>query len=691
MSTLFILHALFSASLIDVLSTCQHSSDERYLCMALDSLVISGSISYDIELGSNTYSYPYYHPSYTSCFQITDDILKSCHAIYQDGIATNQSLCMYHIDTIAPVGFPKQTLRVPYNNRIGEYGAFTVYTSNALCVTITHASMVYSDEYYVTGSFYKLDGDLDRIQFITHSSQRTANPQWNQIICLPGIQSNATTQIGIDVRIVSNARMSATHTQVIERTSEESMSISFEDTSTLHLLYWESCGSASRLYRMQQIQNEITDINLTFLSWLIMIAVCTILVVLVLSCVVFKHSDPINYYAIIWVVLELWDFEADIGFTIYLYYFYIIYGDNTVLMLFVAAAFFVIIPYISNLSYLANLVRMWTQRDAAGSSKDWLMNKCGAKILLFVCLSCGGVHPALEICNSLLFPVTIFAMHLPYAEHVRIRTERFLTNVAFENFPFILIEIWFYILLNKSDDEGIKSLKSSNYVFWGGVSSSLLSVVFSATYYFSFRHQQAIPETDYKFAFELRSDVLKKTWIHSHWRLQVVISKLFQVPSPILIIIDECSNIQPGSQFASKRMRVEGRILKDRSASDTSNLNIKPIMSYENTTMMERKNCLLQLVMDAFDLQEDELGVHDVTIDRIATQKVFDLQKANTIKWICCWCTYCLRMNEPEFKRKESDEFSLWSVPSGVWGRLSKISKAPPSIHAPAASQTTTL
>ena len=65
-------------------------------------------------------------------------------------------------------------------------------------------------------------------------------------------------------------------------------------------------------------------------------------------------------------------------------------------------------------------------------------------------LTCGGLHIALEFCNWLILPYDIFSMHLPYSEMVRNRKDRFITNVIFENIPFIFIKLIILIIIRKA-------------------------------------------------------------------------------------------------------------------------------------------------------------------------------------------------------------------------------------------------
>ena len=90
----------------------------------------------------------------------------------------------------------------------------------------------------------------------------------------------------------------------------------------------------------------------------------------------------------------------------------------------------------------------------------------------------GGSHPAVEICNSLLFPMDAFGMHLPWTEIVKIRTERFCTTVLLENVPQLIIQL--YLLLDGGDDSTVLYLT---------ILSSIGSIAFSGLYYFVNQHK----------------------------------------------------------------------------------------------------------------------------------------------------------------------------------------------------------
>ena len=103
---------------------------------------------------------------------------------------------------------------------------------------------------------------------------------------------------------------------------------------------------------------------------------------------------------------------------------------------------------------------------------------------------CGGSHPAVEICNSLLFPMDAFGMHLPWTEIVKIRTERFCTTVLFENVPQLCIQL--YLLAEVSAVTG-------NSIIYLTILSSIGSIAFSGLYYFVNLQKVKISKNRYVF------------------------------------------------------------------------------------------------------------------------------------------------------------------------------------------------
>lgn len=177
-------------------------------------------------------------------------------------------------------------------------------------------------------------------------------------------------------------------------------------------------------------------------------------------------------------------------------------------------------------------------------------------------------------------------------------------------------------------DKKLSQLNSSNYAFWGTVISSLLSLIFSGTYYFSFRHQSYVPIACYRYSFELQSQQIRRNYIHSHWRIQSCISRAFQTPSPTLVIIDQCYNT-PMKKFSSKEIIVNGRILLD---SNTENLHHAPSISGNSAS--QRTQHLFKLLCDAFDLNEATAKLHSFNGQQIKpNEKVYDIGKKMTTYW----------------------------------------------------------
>ena len=96
----------------------------------------------------------------------------------------------------------------------------------------------------------------------------------------------------------------------------------------------------------------------------------------------------------------------------------------------------------------------------------------------------GGSHPAVEICNSLLFPMGAFGMHLPWTEIVKIRTDRFYTTVLLENVPQLCIQL--YLLFDPQYNDVIGEESTILYLT---IVSSIGSIAFSGLYYFVNQHK----------------------------------------------------------------------------------------------------------------------------------------------------------------------------------------------------------
>ena len=117
---------------------------------------------------------------------------------------------------------------------------------------------------------------------------------------------------------------------------------------------------------------EIQDaVNLsTFIFFAIVVALGAIAIYY--SCYrvmkLYPASDPVNFLAVGWLVLELWDFFSDVAFTIYLYFLYELEGK----IYFFFGVIFLGVPYIGNLYYLVHLLQIWNHPKAPGQTRHWL-------------------------------------------------------------------------------------------------------------------------------------------------------------------------------------------------------------------------------------------------------------------------------------------------------------------------------
>ena len=138
---------------------------------------------------------------------------------------------------------------------------------------------------------------------------------------------------------------------------------------------------------MKAINDRISLFTTIWLITICVIATLTIFLVAYNSKTKFKASDPINYFAIIWMVLELWDFFSDVAYVIYLWYFVKNYGNVEFWIMFIIGALFVIIPYSLNIAYYSFLKHLWQQEKAPACAKKWLKEYWW--IFLIICLVTG--------------------------------------------------------------------------------------------------------------------------------------------------------------------------------------------------------------------------------------------------------------------------------------------------------------
>ena len=136
---------------------------------------------------------------------------------------------------------------------------------------------------------------------------------------------------------------------------------------------------------------------------------------------------------------------------------------------------------------------------------------------------CGGCHPSVEICNSLLFPVDAFAMHLPRTELVKIRTERLCTTVLCQNVPQLVIQLY---ILTSVDAIG------GNSIIYLATVSTIGSIAFSSLYYCANRQKQVpLSKNHWIFRMRLSSNDIAEHHQHSYHKLQVAVSKALEIPN----------------------------------------------------------------------------------------------------------------------------------------------------------------
>lgn len=211
---------------------------------------------------------------------------------------------------------------------------------------------------------------------------------------------------------------------------------------------------------------------------------------------------------------------------------------------------------------------------------------------------------------------------------MRVRTERFLTNVAFENLPLLCVQITFYFV---TDD------LETTFVFWGTMLSSMLSMLFSGAYYVAYRSKTADPRAISRFSFQVAFEHMQPHWIHYHWQFQTAISKAFQVASPLLIIIDSCRET---SNFTTKSINISGRILIDVKESKIhySSRNL-------HGALCKEFNFALFVESKVWDLEMDDIEEY-----------VYDYKKVSTLVAILCCCC----------PKKQQRKMSSIRVPTSV-------------------------
>eukprot|EP01084_Bolivina_argentea_P042671 78669_1 len=253
-----------------------------------------------------------------------------------------------------------------YSNDLSRI-TITKYQSHSQCIEILNGIFPFGANkyYFIQGYIFKSDNnnklDVNNIQTMstkhnpesflkisTTSDVSSANPIFNELFCFASIPTN-DKYIHIVLELLYNNLNTAAYKfeYIIIDTNTYNGTINYKidliDYNTnngyINVKYWERCDSNIPYNTQKKTNNNNAfnyDINdsdkkiysaSTFLShlsstFLIVISIIGFIIIIVVSIVSNKYypsGDPINYFALIWMVLELWDFWSDISFTIYLY------------------------------------------------------------------------------------------------------------------------------------------------------------------------------------------------------------------------------------------------------------------------------------------------------------------------------------------------------------------------------------
>jgi len=200
----------------------------------------------------------------------------------------------------------------------------------------------------------------------------------------------------------------------------------------------------------------------------------------------------------------------------------------------------------------------------------------------------------------------------------------------------------------------------------GTVASSVLSVLFSGTYYFSYKYQLQSAIATYSFSFGFRTDEFEHYWVHSHWRLQTALSKALQIGTPSLVVIDNVIDAQKKDKKKFLKdenklsMYIEGRILHNpgsvKSKLKMMELDLKMNEQAQQQEMTEIGTTLLQVLRNEFSLERttDEVKIINLRIKNINKgdgERMFELDYEDTMKNICCWrCGSVTKENSTQMK-----------------------------------------
>ena len=200
-------------------------------------------------------------------------------------------------------------------------------------------------------------------------------------------------------------------------------------------------------------------------------------------------------------------------------------------------------------------------------------------------------------------------MHLTYNEQIRIRTERFVTNVLIENVPQVIIQIIYLC-------SAVYDPTASPWVVYLTLASSVSSVLFSGTYYFATCARDVPDKPVYSFHIVVRSEhfVDKPYLVHAHWNFSTAIQKAFGHRDPNYIVIDDVSKL-------GEEITIKGRVLEDIIYEDEEHRKMSEIAKKTWLGMGKNKNSDKLKAALSEVLEIEELVIKTLEVKNIKSEQ----------------------------------------------------------------------
>eukprot|EP01083_Nonionella_stella_P012356 35068_1 len=541
--------------------------------------------------------------SATACFNF--DSTKSVHiqtfnALTNAPIGSTQSI---------PIGANLSTITL--TEPIGALTAsFALWLSKYQCLEVVSGNMFIEDMFTIDVDLYRMNAfeSANRVSSSTNnlhlSKGNTAS--WNTMICLPGspVTSNFH-QVAADITITSywtQYEYNPLYINHNQTSSTRFVSVPYNEYQGAHTMlisvhfaigeiafkYWQSCElSCNDKFGPCWDEQQHKILQQQFPLYIILLLFGITLIIILLGLIsYFKtkntyklSSGEVDYKALLWLMIELWDWWTDLAFVLFLYLNVTLITEERVpglILLFVLAICSLLLTFIINMVYLVHYLQMWSERHAPGITRLWLQE--WSWFLIAMSMTFGGVHVALEFCNLLIVPnLNIFTMHVPHSEMVRTRKDRFITNLLPQNIPFMCIYAVYILRMQQLESEHTQSHITAEVGFVTTVFSVLLSIMW-AVYRRGYAQQH--PLALYSVHVHFKTERWKQYYIHCHNRICRAVQNGLNVRKMNLIILDQCSE-----SFES--MKIEARILKD---TKVFGYELPPVSS---ATAQRILNCLI--------------------------------------------------------------------------------------------------